>query len=201
MTGIGHGISQMIVHYGLPALFVTLTFESIGAPLPGESAVILASGAAAAGQLSIWHVAATAFLAAVLGDNIGYLLGRKLGRATIARYGARFGLTDAAFDKAETVAKRWGPMMVIVARFVIVLRQLNGLVAGTTGMPWPHFLLANMVGAGLWVAVWTTLAYRFGHDLDIVPLIWHHLSLVMALIVPALLVLGAVLVLRHRRAA
>lgn len=198
MTGIGHGISQMIVHYGLPALFVTLTFESIGAPLPGESAVILAAGAAAAGKLSIWHVAATAFLAAVLGDNIGYLLGRKLGRAAIARHGARFGLTDAAFDKAEAVARRWGPMMVVVARFVVVLRQLNGLVAGTTGMPWPRFLLANMVGAGLWVAAWTTLAYRFGHDVDIVPLVWHHLSLIMAVVVPALLLAAAVVLWRRR---
>ena len=54
--------------------------------------------------------------------------------------------------------------MVVVARFVVVLRQLNGIVAGTTGMPWPIFLAANATGAALWVGVWTTLAYRFGHS-------------------------------------
>ena len=68
--------------------------------------------------------------------------------------------------------------MVVVARFVVVLRQLNGIVAGTTGMPWPHFLAANAVGAALWVGVWTTLAWRFGHDTQIVPYLWHHLNLV-----------------------
>ena len=52
--------------------------------------------------------------------------------------------------------------MVVVARFVVLLRQLNGLVAGTTRMPWPRFLAANVVGAALWVGLWTTLAYRFG---------------------------------------
>lgn len=201
MTGIGHAVGGMIVTYGLPALFVTLTLESIGAPLPGESAVILAASAAAAGKLGIWHVAATAWAAAVLGDNIGYLLGRKLGRAAIVRAGGRFGVTDGAMDRAEAVTRRWGPLMVIVARFVVVLRQLNGLVAGTTGMPWLHFLAANMLGAALWVALWTTLAYRFGREADVLPLIWHHLSLAMAIVIPAALLAATVVVLRRRRAA
>ncbi len=198
MTGIGHAIAGLIGQYGIPALFVTLTLESFGAPLPGESALVLAAGAAAEGRLDIWHVALAAWLAAVLGDNIGYLLGRKLGRATLARHGARFGITDAAFDRAEAVARRWGPMMVVVARFVVVLRQLNGLVAGTTGMPWPRFLVANLVGAGLWVGVWATLGYRFGRQVDVVPLLWHHLSLVMAIAVPVLIAVALVARLRRR---
>ena len=65
-------------------------FEALGAPLPGESAIILASTAAAEGKLDIRAVAAAAFIAAVAGDNIGYLLGRRLGRPVITRYGARF---------------------------------------------------------------------------------------------------------------
>ena len=80
--------------------------------------------------------------------------------------------------KAEAITARWGPLMVVAARFVVVLRQLNGLVAGTTGMSWPRFFAANLVGAALWVGLWTTLAWRFGHDARIVPFIWHHLSLV-----------------------
>ena len=72
--------------------------------------MILASTAAAAGKLDIYAVAAAAFLAAVAGDNIGYLLGRKLGRPVITRYGARFGLTDANFERVEAVARKHGPL-------------------------------------------------------------------------------------------
>jgi membrane protein DedA with SNARE-associated domain len=190
-------LESLVSAYGLPALFVSVTLEALGAPLPGESAILIASGAAAAGKLDIYAVAATAFVAAVLGDNIGYLLGRKLGRPVITRYGARFGMTDAAFEKVEAVARRRGPLMVVFARFVVVLRQLNGIVAGTTRMPWPIFLVANATGAALWVGVWTTLAYRFGHSTDIVPYLWHHLNRVAMVVLPLGLVL--LLWLRLRR--
>lgn len=198
MSGIAHHIEALISQYGIAALFASVMFEALGAPLPGESAVILASTAAAEGRLDIRAVALAAFLAAVAGDNIGYLLGRRLGRPVITRYGARFGLTDTAFDRVEAVARRRGPFMVVIARFVVVLRQLNGIVAGTTGMPWPVFLVANAVGAALWVGVWTTLAYRFGHSTDIVPFLWHHLNAVMAIVVPLLVIGLVILHLRHR---
>jgi membrane protein DedA with SNARE-associated domain len=201
LSGIAHHLESLISEYGVAALFLSVTLEALGAPLPGESAVILASTAAAAGKLNIYAVAAAAFLAAVLGDNIGYIIGRKLGRPVITRYGARFGLTDAAFDRVEAVARKRGPFMVVIARFVVVLRQLNGIVAGTTRMPWPIFLLANAAGAALWVALWTALAYKFGHATDVVPFIWHHLSAVMAIAVPLLIVGLAVLHFRHRGAA
>jgi membrane protein DedA with SNARE-associated domain len=201
LSGIAHHLETLVSHYGVAALFVSVMLESIGAPLPGESAVILASTAAAAGKLDIYAVAAAAFLAAVAGDNIGYLLGRKLGRPVITRYGARFGLTDAAFDRVEAVARKHGPLMVVAARFVVVLRQLNGIVAGTTGMSWPVFLVANAAGAALWVALWTTLAYKFGHSTDIVPFIWHHLAAVMAVVAPLLILGLAYLRFRRRGAA
>ncbi len=82
---------------------------------------------------------------------------------------------------------------------MVILRQLNGLVAGTTGMPWLHFLAANLVGAALWVGLWATLAYKFGQKLDVLPFFWHHLSLVAAIAIP-LLILGLA-ALRLRRPA
>ena len=100
--------------------------------------------------------------------------------------------------RAEGIVSRYGPAMVIVARFVVVLRQLNGLVAGTTEMPWPRFLAANVVGAALWVGLWTTLAYRFGRDVDVVPWVWHHLNLAAMVAVP-LLVLAMIALHYHRR--
>lgn len=198
MSGLAQHLASLISEYGIAALFGSVMLESLGAPLPGESAVILASTAAAEGKLNIYAVLAAAFLAAVAGDNVGYLLGRKLGRPVITRYGARFGLTDAAFDKVEAVAHRHGPLMVVVARFVVVLRQLNGIVAGTTGMRWPVFVLANAAGAALWVLVWGTLAYRFGKSVDVVPFVWHHLNAVMAIAVPLMILALVVLHFRAR---
>ena len=98
--------------------------------------------------------------------------------------------------KAEAIARRHGPLMVMAARFVVVLRQLNGLVAGTTGMRWPTFIAANLVGAGLWVGVWTTLAYEFGQKIDVLPFFWHHLRWVAAIGIPLVIV---ALVLLHLR--
>ena len=190
---------SFIGEYGVLALFLTLFFETLGAPLPGESALILASGAAAAGKLDIRAVVLAAWLGSILGDNAAYLIGRKLGRPAVLRYGSRVGVTEGAYAKAEAITHRYGPLMVVVARFVVILRQLNGLVAGTTGMPWLHFLAANLVGAALWVGLWATLAYKFGQKLDVLPFFWHHLSLVAAIAIP-LLILGLA-ALRLRRPA
>lgn len=187
MSGLLEGFGHFLEHYGALALFVTTTLEALGAPLPGESAVIAASAAAAAGKLSIVHVALAAFLGSVLGDNIGYLIGRDLGRPVILRYGSKVGVTEATLSRAEGIMRRRGPLIVVIARFVVLLRQLNGLVAGTTGMPWPRFLAANMLGAALWVGVWVTLAYKLGHEADVLPWIWHHLRLVAAVVVPGLI--------------
>jgi membrane protein DedA with SNARE-associated domain len=199
MTSLAHTFETLIAHYGVAALFVTLTLESLGAPLPGETALVIAAGAAAAGELDIRTVVLAAFTGAVLGDNLGYLIGRHLGRDAVLRLGHRFGITERGIGKAEAVAARYGPFMVIFARFVVVLRQLNGIVAGTTGMPWPRFLAANLAGAALWVGLWTTLAYRFGQSLDVVPALWQHRSLVMAAVIPLLVLVLLVHRLRHRR--
>ena len=190
---------SFVGEYGVVALFLTLFFETLGAPLPGESALILASGAAAAGKLDIRAVVLAAWLGSILGDNAAYLIGRKLGRPAVLRYGGRVGVTEGAYAKAEAITHRYGPLMVVAARFVVILRQLNGLVAGTTGMPWLHFLAANLVGAALWVGLWATLAYKFGQKLDVLPFFWHHLSLVAAVAIP-LLILGLA-ALRLRRPA
>jgi membrane protein DedA with SNARE-associated domain len=180
VPGFLHHIEALVSAYGIPALFVSVAFEALGAPLPGESAIILASGAASRGEFSIYTVAITAFLAAVLGDNVAYVIGRKLGRPAILRFGGRIGVTDAALAKTEAVARRYGPLMVVFARFVVVLRLMNGLVAGTTGMNWLTFLLSNRLGASLWAGFWSTLEFRFGCSTDILPFFWHHLNLVAA---------------------
>lgn len=183
MNWIEGNVLALIHHYGAAALFVSLTLETLGLPLPGESALILASTLAGAGKISIWAVAIAAWCGAVLGDNIAYFIGRRYGRAVVTSYGARFGVTENRYAKVEAVFARYGPLMVIAARFVVLLRQMNGLVAGTAGMHWLAFALSNVVGAALWVGFWTTLAYHFGHSVAVLPFIGRHIGVVASVLI------------------
>lgn len=192
MGWIEEHVLALIHHYGAGALFVSLTLETVGLPLPGESALILASTLAGAGKISIWAVVIAAWAGAVLGDNIAYFIGRRYGRAVVTRYGARVGITESRYAKVEAAFARFGPLMVIAARFVVLLRQMNGLVAGTAGMHWLTFALSNVVGAALWVGFWATLAFQFGHAADVLPFIGRHIGLVASTLV-LLVLLGLLL--------
>ena len=152
---------NFIISHGAPLVFLAIALESLGAPLPGET-MLIAVGAAVGvrgADIVFWFFVASA--GAFLGDNVGYLLGRRFGRLAIARLGARFGLTDERLDGFEQTFNRYGPFIVVVARFVVPLRQLNGLIAGSMHMTWWHFALANAVGAALWVGVWLFVSSRF----------------------------------------
>lgn len=193
MGWIEENVLALIHHDGASALFVSLTLETLGLPLPGESALILAASLAGAGKISIWAVVTAAWCGAVLGDNIAYFIGRRYGRAVVTRYGARVGISESRYARVEAAFARYGPLMVIAARFVVLLRQMNGLVAGTAGMHWLAFVLSNMLGAALWVGFWAVLAYQFGHAADVLPFIGRHLGLVasgLALLVLLGLLLG-----------
>lgn len=171
-------IEPLVRQFGLPGLFVGVFFESLGMPLPGETLIIVASGIAGLGHMNIYAVALTAFVAAVAGDNVGYLIGRTVGRPLIVRHGSRFGISQERLDVVEALVRRRGPLIVAGARFFVVLRQLNGIAAGTIGMHWLTFLLSNAVGAALWVGFWTTIAYHFGRDVPLLKRLWDHLSVV-----------------------
>lgn len=200
MSGAEAAFGGLLHSWGLAALFLSVMLEAFGLPLPGESAVIAAAVAAAAGQFPILSVAAVSFTGAVLGDNIGYLIGRRLGRPAILAHGARFGLTAAALTRAEALVRRHGPVIVVGARFVVLLRQMNGIVAGTTALPWGRFLAANILGALLWVGTWTTLAWQLGPAAGAaLPWLWHHLALAGAVAVPLLVGLLVTLRLIARR--
>ena len=169
--------------YGLPGLFVGVFLESFGLPVPGETMILLAAAMAGAGKLSVASVAATAFTAAALGDNLGYLIGRYGGRRLIVRHGHRFGITEARMRRVEAAIERRGVFVVAFARFVPLLRQLNGLAAGTAGMHWQRFLIANVVGAALWVGLWVTVAYNFGAQAHLFPSLAAHLNLIAAAVI------------------
>jgi membrane protein DedA with SNARE-associated domain len=154
-------IEPYIVLYGVVAVFCVIFLESLGAPLPGESMLVAASLLAERGDLSLPHLAAAVFAGAVLGDSTGYLIGRLGGRPLLQRYGPLVKLTPERLERFEDLFRRRGAFIVAGARFVVVLRQLNGLVAGSMAMPWPHFVLANVVGAAAWTAVWTVGPFAY----------------------------------------
>ncbi len=156
-----------IVQYGYGALFAVLFVESFGLPLPGETFLVAASFLAVQGQLNIWLVGLTAWAAAVLGDNVGYAIGRFGGRRLVARYGARIGISAERLKKTERFFAHYGPEVVIIARFFPVLRQLNGIVAGSTGMDWKRFVFYNALGGLLWVGAWSSGVYYFGHQIEV----------------------------------
>jgi membrane protein DedA with SNARE-associated domain len=154
-------IEDAVAAYGALALFLIVYFESFGVPLPGESALIAAALLAARGDLVIAHVFLASWLGGVFGDSTGYLIGRFGGRLLLQRFGALVKLTPERLSRLEILARKRGFIMVLTARFIVVLRQLNGLVAGSVGMPWRHFVLSNMLGAALWAGFWTIGPYFF----------------------------------------
>ena len=137
MEHIGHiaaNLEPFVQHYGVFAVSLILAFESLGAPLPGETLLIFASVLAQRGEMSLPALLIFAWAGSVLGDNIGYLIGKTICRATITRYGGKVGLTNARISAVEETFSRYGSATVLFARFFPVLRQLNGIVAGALGM-------------------------------------------------------------------
>jgi membrane protein DedA with SNARE-associated domain len=201
MTGVEQYLSlaDPLVHdYGYPAVFLVLFLESFGAPLPGESLVVASALLASHGDLHIAPLLAVVWLAAVLGDNVGYAIGLFGGRRLVLRYGARIGITEPRLKKVESFFRRYGAEVVLVARFFVPLRQLNGLTAGTVAMPWRRFLVYNALGAGLWSAVWCYGVYLVGQDIAVV-LPWLH-GLVYAIVLAVVLAAAALLIVRYFKA-
>ncbi|MGW4820219.1 DedA family protein [Streptomyces sp. NPDC004227] len=161
-------LAPLLSHYGYWAVGAVVLVEDFGVPAPGETILIAAGVYAGAGQLDVVAVALIAFAAAVVGDNIGYLVGHLGGRPFVHRWGRYIFLTPERFAAAERFFGRHGGKIVVVARFIEGLRQANGIIAGTTGMHWLRFLAFNALGAALWVGLWVTLAYAAGRHIGTV---------------------------------
>ncbi len=193
-------IAPYLEHYGYAVVFAGLLLESFGLPLPGETLLIAGAALAAKGDLHIVPLLACAWVAAVLGYNLSFAVGRFGGRRLVVRYGARIGITGDRLDKVEKFFERFGGEVVLVARFFVIVRQLNGFVAGTVGMGWWRFLAYNGIGAALWVGAWGLGVYVIGERIGaFVP--WLHRLGYLALGLGALvLAAGAVLHARRRTA-
>jgi membrane protein DedA with SNARE-associated domain len=165
LPGFLNSLEGPLDHYGYWAIALLLLLENIGIPvIPGETALIAGAIFAGTGQagLNIVGVGIVAVVAAVIGAEIGYLIGRFAGRELVLRYGKYVLLKPEHLDRAEAVVSRYGGIVVIIARFIVGLREANGIIAGITQMRSLTFLVYNVIGACAWVATWLTLGYVAG---------------------------------------
>jgi len=155
-------VTQLLIHHGLIILFAVVAAESAGVPLPGETVVIAAAVLSSQGYYSLWSVIVVSALAAIVGDNAGYWIGRRGGRALLERTPLIRDYFDRVLPAAEQFFDKHGPKAVFLARFVSVLRVTSAWVAGISRMRWWSFLIWNAAGGIVWAVLVTVIAYEFG---------------------------------------
>jgi membrane protein DedA with SNARE-associated domain len=165
LPGFLQAAAPLLDHYGYAGVAGLLLLEDLGLPVPGETVLIAAAIYAGTGQLNVAILVVVAILAAVVGDNIGYAIGHFGGERLIHRFGRYVFITPEKLERAKSFFNRGGGLIVIVARFIEGLRQLNGIIAGTAEMRWSKFLAYNAIGASLWVGTWVTAGYIAGNNI------------------------------------
>ena len=183
--------------YGYFVIFVPVFLETAGVPLPGETTLLLSGVAASRGAINVYEAIAVATVAATLGDNVGYAIGRFGGRKLVLRL-ASFGHLQSALASGEIFFEKHGGKTVFLARWLPGLRIFGAWIAGMVHMPWRRFALWNLAGAFAWSSSVIALGYFFGRSLG---LIEKALGVggVIALCVVA--IAGFVLYRRHERRA
>ena len=167
MLGLGMPPAALLnvpANVGYPLLFLLVGAESAGALLPGETALIVAAALASQGRLSLPLVIAVAAGAAILGDNIGYLIGRRGLRRLIDRPGRWAAGRRRLVERGEVFFARRGPSAVFFGRWLPGLRVVASWLAGANRMPWPRFLVWNALGGIAWASTVGTLAYVLGRS-------------------------------------
>lgn len=155
--------------YGYFVIVAGVLLENAGIPAPGHTVVLAGAFLAYAGRLSIWWVAACACGAAIVGDNIGYLLGKRYGHALIERHRQFFHFTKKRERKVRRFFDEHGPKAVVIGRFVTGLQTVAALMAGISHMHWGTFFAWNVLGAVAWAAAFSALGYLAGgsvHAID-----------------------------------
>ncbi len=189
LPGFLNTLASPLLHYGIWAIGFLIMVEDFGIPVPGETILIAGAVYAGAGRLNIVEVGVVAFIAAVLGDNIGFAIGHFGGHALALRWGKYVFLTEERLNRAEKFFGQHGGKIITVARFIEGLRQANGIIAGISGMRWRRFLAFNALGAALWVGTWVSLGYLAGNHITT---IYHYITQYSyyVLIVLAVLLVG-----------
>jgi membrane protein DedA with SNARE-associated domain len=202
LPGVFADLAPLLNHYGYLAIVALITVESFGVPAPGQTLLTAAGVYAGAGQLDLGLVAGLALLSATGGDSVGFAIGRYGGRKLVLRYGRYVFITEDRLEKAEKFFDRYGGKIVLVARFFDGLRQVNGVIAGLTGLRFSRFLIFNAIGAALWAGLWSGLGFLAGRHLQ--QFYGQLVRLQLYLLAAAVLVAGffaARLLIRRRRSS
>lgn len=160
-------MKELIDQYGAWIVFALVFLESIGLPLPGEAILVTAAIFAGTTQeLSIVFVVVAAIIGALLGSIIGFWIGDRYGYPLLLRYGSYIGLTETRIKIAQYLFRRQGMVVVLIARFVAVLRSVVGFIAGANRMPVASFMIANSAGAIAWALFYGLGAYYLGKGVE-----------------------------------
>lgn len=165
LPAVLQAVAPIVNQYGYLAVGGLLILEDLGLPVPGETVLVTSAVLAGAGQLNPFVLAIVAIVCCVFGDNIGFAIGHYGGETILKKYGRYVFLNEEKIKSTHMFFNKYGPLVVIVARFIEGLRQLNGIIAGSYGMKWIKFLVFNIIGASLWVALWVSLGTLAGNNI------------------------------------
>lgn len=155
-------LQALLRDWGYGVVFAAMLLENAGLPLPGETVTLLGGYAAGSGHLNVFGVMAAAAGGAILGDNLGYWVGRRAGWGVVLRVGRLLRRSPEQMESLRSGFLRHAGRSVLIGRFVAVLRVLAGPLAGAVHMPYGRFVLFNCLGAVLWAGTMVSLAWVGG---------------------------------------
>ena len=189
-------IVDLFAQFGYSVVFLGVFLENTGLPVPGETMLLAGAAMAQYGWLSLGRVVAAAIAGAILGDNLGFFIGRRWGRGLVVRLGGTIGLTPERLAQFDVFFEKYGGGTVFIARFITGLRVFGAVLAGASGLRWPTFLFYNAAGAIVWSAAIACAGYSLAYSWDTLERWIGRTGLIALALVAAL---GVVAFLRARR--
>lgn len=174
--------------YGLPALFIVVAVGSIGVPMPLTLLLVAAGAFVDQGEMTRWQVVAVSCAAAVLGDSIGFAIGRWGGRRLVLRVCRRFKNGERRLEQAEALMRRRGGLAVFTSRWLVTpIAPFLNVTGGAIEFSWSRFLACDVAGQLLWVVIYVTLGELFSDRVEALSetlgdVTWAILALLLALV-------------------
>jgi membrane protein DedA with SNARE-associated domain len=178
-------LTDLFARYGYFVVFFGILLENAGVPVPGETILLAGAALSRFGRLSLPAVIIVAIGGAVLGENIGFFIGRRGGRVFLERRGRMFGLTPERLETFDAFFTRHGAKTVFIARFVTGLRVVGAILAGASTLPWGRFLIFNAAGAVAWATTFGTVGYLLGYSWETIERWIGHLGLAFLIVIAA----------------
>jgi membrane protein DedA with SNARE-associated domain len=197
MAALPPGVHHAIGKFGYGAVAAAVGIESAGVPVPGETTLVGAAlYAGTTHELNIVLLVTVAAAAAIVGDNIGFWVGREIGLPMLERYGRYVGMTPPRIKLGQYLFRLHGGKVVFFGRFVAVLRALAALLAGANRMAWPRFLAFNAAGAVVWASAYGFGAYFLG---DVIKRLAAPVGIGLGAVALVLIVAGAIFLKRNEQ--